>query len=145
MHDSIVSSAAASTSPAVASVNEGRPHSPPLSQLVNDKPLVYLDTAATSQRPRAVIDAIARFYESDNANPSATLHALARRANDRYERARETVARFVGAEDPLEIAFTRGTTEAINLAASAWGAANVRAGDEILIGAGEHASNMMPW
>jgi cysteine desulfurase/selenocysteine lyase len=92
-----------------------------------------------------VIDAIASFYEGDNANPSDALHTLARRTSRRYEAARATIAAFVGAADPLEVAFTRGTTEAINLVASAWGRANVRAGDEILVGLGEHASNMMPW
>ena len=127
------------------SVEEWRAEFPALAQQINGQPLVYLDTAATSLRPRAVIDAIARFYETENANPSGTLHTLARRANDRYEGARATVARFIGAGDPLEIVFTRGTTEAINLVAFSCGAANVGAGDEILIGAGEHASNMMPW
>ena len=147
MHDSIESQGSEDARPAPGggSVDEWRAQFPALSQAIDGKPLVYLDTAATSQRPRAVIDAIARFYESDNANPSATLHSLARRANNRYETARATLARFIDAADPLEIVFTRGTTEAINLAASAWGVANVRAGDEILIGAGEHASNMMPW
>lgn len=135
----------ASPFPGDSSVEEWRAEFPALAQHVNGKPLVYLDTAATSQRPRAVIDAIARFYETDNANPSGTLHSLARRANDRYESARATVGRFIGAVDPLEVVFTRGTTEAVNLVASAWGAANVHAGDEILIGAGEHASNMLPW
>ena len=128
-----------------SSVEDWRAEFPALAQQINGKPLVYLDTAATSQRPRAVIDAIARFYETDNGNPSPTLHTLARRANDRYESARAAVGRFVGAADPLEIVFTRGTTEAINLVAFAWGLANVHAGDEILIGAGEHASNMLPW
>jgi cysteine desulfurase / selenocysteine lyase len=124
---------------------EWRRQFPALSQSVGGRPLVYLDTAATSHRPRQVIDAIAGFYERDNANPSATLHLLARRANDRYDTARTAVARFIGASDPLEIAFTRGTTEAINLVASAWGSSNVCPGDEILIGIGEHASNMLPW
>jgi cysteine desulfurase / selenocysteine lyase len=124
---------------------EWRSHFPALSQSVGGRPLVYLDTAATSHRPRHVIDAIAGFYERDNANPSATLHLLARRANDRYDDARTGIARFIGASDPLEVAFTRGTTEAINLVASAWGSSNVGPGDEILIGIGEHASNMLPW
>lgn len=122
-----------------------RAHFPALDQRVDGKPLVYLDTAATSQRPVQVIDAIAEFYRRDNANPSPSLHALARRANDRYERARADIARFVGATDPLEIVFTRGSTEAINLAAAAWGSANLRLDDGILIGAAEHASNMLPW
>lgn len=129
----------------VERATEWRTHFPALEQAVDGRPVVYLDTAATSHRPRQVIDAIAGFYERDNANPSAGLHLLARRANDRYEAARARIGRFIGAGDPLEIAFTRGTTEAINLVASAWGSANVRAGDEILIGIGEHASNMLPW
>jgi cysteine desulfurase/selenocysteine lyase len=118
---------------------------PALGQNIGGKPLVYLDTAATSQRPIEVIDAIAAFYRHDNANPAPGLHALARRAHDRYTGARETVARFVGALDPLEIVFTRGTTEAINLVATAWGDATLRPSDDVLIGIGEHASNMMPW
>lgn len=147
MHDSIESPTLTEASPSAddRSVEEWRAEFPALAQKINGQPLVYLDTAATSLRPRAVIDAMSRFYETDNANPSGTLHTLARRANDQYERARATVAGFIGASDPLEIVFTRGTTEAINLVAFACGAANVGAGDEILIGAGEHASNMMPW
>jgi cysteine desulfurase/selenocysteine lyase len=128
-----------------APVAQWRSHFPALTQSVGGRPLVYLDTAATSHRPRQVIDAIAGFYERDNANPSAALHLLARRANDRYDAARSRVARFIGATDPLEVAFTRGTTEAINLVASAWGSTNVGPNDEILIGIGEHASNMLPW
>jgi cysteine desulfurase / selenocysteine lyase len=122
-----------------------RDHFPTLDQRVNGHPLVFLDSAATTQRPAEVIDAIAEFYRRDNANPSATLHALARRANDRYEGARATVAEFIHAKDPSEVVFTRGTTEAINLVASAWGGANLRPGDEILVGVAEHASNMVPW
>jgi cysteine desulfurase / selenocysteine lyase len=126
-------------------VEAWRSHFPALAKTIAGRQVVYLDTAATSHRPRQVIDAIVAFYEGENANPSATLHALARHANTRYDDARATVARFVGASDPLEVAFTRGTTEAINLVAAAWGASNVRQGDEILVGIGEHASNMLPW
>ena len=126
-------------------VDVWRSHFPALSQTIEGHPLVYLDTAATSQRPRPVIDAITAFYERDNANPSATLHALARRASRQYDAARETIARFIAATDPLEVAFTRGTTEAINLVAATWGTSNIRRGEEILIGIGEHASNMLPW
>jgi cysteine desulfurase/selenocysteine lyase len=118
---------------------------PALDQRVEGHPLVYLDSAATTQRPVEVIDAIAEFYRRDNANPSAALHALARRAHDRYEGARQTVAQFIQAEDPGEVVFTRGTTEAINLVAAAWGSANLRPGDGILLSIAEHASNLVPW
>jgi cysteine desulfurase/selenocysteine lyase len=118
---------------------------PALKQSINGKPLAYLDTAATALRPQAVIDAIANFYARDNANPGAALHTLARRTNAALESARSTVASFIGAPDPMEVAFTRGTTEGINLVASAWGRANLKPGDEILIGMAEHSSNMLPW
>jgi cysteine desulfurase/selenocysteine lyase len=126
-------------------VEAWRSHFPALTNTVDGRRITYLDTAATSHRPRQVIDAVVAFYEGENANPSATLHSLARRANTRYADARATVARFVGASDPLEVAFTRGTTEAINLVAAAWGSSNIGQGDEILVGIGEHASNMLPW
>jgi SufS family cysteine desulfurase len=122
-----------------------RDHFPALAQEVNGHPLVYLDSAATTQRPNAVIDAIAEFYRRDNANPSGMLHTLARRSNDRYEGARRVVAEFINARDPDEVIFTRGTTEAINLVAAAWGTANLKPGDEILLGIAEHASNLVPW
>ncbi len=122
-----------------------RKHFPALAQEVNGRPLVFLDSAATTQRPAAVIDAIAEFYRRDNANPSGTLHTLARRANERYEGARRAVAEFIKASDESEIVFTRGTTEAINLVAAAWGGANLRSGDEILVGIAEHSSNLVPW
>jgi len=92
-----------------------------------------------------VIYAVTAFYRSDNANPGRTLHAVARRAYEAYEGARRTVARFIGATDPLEVIFTRGTTEAINLLATTWGGANLRAGDEVLLTVAEHASSMLPW
>jgi cysteine desulfurase/selenocysteine lyase len=92
-----------------------------------------------------VIDAIANFYRHQNANPGRTLHSLARRADELYENSRTAVADFIGARDPLEIVFTRGTTEGINLVATAWGGANLKAGDEILLTISEHASNMLPW
>ncbi len=117
---------------------------PALEQRIGGNRLCYLDSAATTLRPAPVIDEIAGFYRSDNANPSASLHTLARRAHQRYESARVEVARFIGA-DPAEIVFTRGTTDAINLVAAAWGGANLKAGDEILLGIAEHASNLVPW
>lgn len=118
---------------------------PALSQQVNGHPLVYLDTAATALRSTPVIEALVKFYREDNANPSATLHTLARRSYAALEGARAKVAAFIGANDPLEVAFTRGTTEGLNLIASTWGTANVKEGDEILIGVSEHASNALPW
>jgi cysteine desulfurase/selenocysteine lyase len=117
---------------------------PALSQLVNGKPLAYLDSAATTLRPAPVVDAIAGYYRTANANPSATLHTLARRSAEQYAAARATVARFINA-DPREIVWTRGTTEGINLFAASWGGATVRAGDEILVSVSEHYSNWLPW
>ena len=116
-----------------------------LARRVNGHPIAYLDSAATTQRPRAVIDAISRFYEGDNANPGATLHSLARLADGHYGLARATAARFLNAAAPTEVIFTKGTTEAINLVASTWGAANIRAGDEIVLTVAEHYSNLLPW
>lgn len=122
-----------------------REHFPILWEYVNGHPLLYLDTAATAQRPRQVIDALTAFYTRDNANPSRALHSLARRADALYEAARNTVARFIGASDPLEVVWTRGTTEGINLVATAWGGANLGEGDEVLLTVAEHASSMLPW
>ena len=118
---------------------------PALRQEINGKPLAYLDSAATTLRPRQMIDALASFYARENANPGAALHTLARRANAAMEGARASVASFIGATDPLEVVFTRGTTEGLNLVANAWGRANLKPGDEILIGMAEHSSNMLPW
>jgi cysteine desulfurase/selenocysteine lyase len=118
---------------------------PALQQQVNGKPLVYLDNAATTQRPRIVIDALSRFYERDNANVHRGLHALSMRATDAYEGARARVARFVNAAAPEEIVFTRGTTESINLVAGSWAAANLKPGDVILLTEMEHHSNLVPW
>jgi cysteine desulfurase / selenocysteine lyase len=118
---------------------------PALRQRVNDKPLVYLDNAATTQKPRAVIDALSHFYERDNANVHRGLHALSMRATDGYEGARARVTRFVNAAAPEEIVFTRGTTESINLVAASWGGANLKKGDVILLTEMEHHSNIVPW
>jgi cysteine desulfurase / selenocysteine lyase len=122
-----------------------RRHFPALAQSVEGRPLAYLDTAATAQRPDAVIEAITRFYRQDNANPGRTLHTLARRADEAYEGARRAMAGFIGAADPLEVIFTRGTTEAINLVATAWGGAHLQPGDEVLLTVAEHASSMLTW
>ena len=117
---------------------------PALGQFVNGKPLVYLDSAATTLRPASVIDAVAGYYRTVNANPSATLHTLARRSAEAYAAARTAVARFINA-DPREIVWTRGTTEGINLFAASWGGANLRPGDEIVLSVAEHYSNWLPW
>ncbi|HZZ56883.1 MAG TPA: cysteine desulfurase [Opitutaceae bacterium] len=118
---------------------------PALHQSVKGKPLIYFDNAATVQKPRRVIEALADFYRRDNANVHRGLHALSMRATDAYEGARGRVARFLGAAAPEEIIFTRGTTEAINLVAAAWGAAHLRSGDVILLTEMEHHSNIVPW
>jgi cysteine desulfurase / selenocysteine lyase len=118
---------------------------PALAQQINGHPIAYLDSAATTQRPRAVIDAISHFYEADNANPGAALHSLARLAAGHYGSARATVARFLNAAAPSEVIFTKGTTEAINLVASTWGTANIGRGDDIVLTVAEHYSNLLPW
>jgi len=118
---------------------------PTLAQTVHGKPLVYLDSAATTQKPAVVIDAIARYYRCDNSNVHRAVHALGERATQSYEGARAKVRAFVNAASEREIVFVRGATEGINLVASTWGRANVRAGDEILITAMEHHSNIVPW
>jgi cysteine desulfurase/selenocysteine lyase len=119
---------------------------PILSESVrNGRPLVYLDNAATSQKPRQVIAAISRFYTSENANIHRGLHYLSERATTAYDAAREKVARFLGAGSPSEIVFTRGTTEAINLVAQSWGRSNLRPGDEVLVTGMEHHANLVPW
>jgi cysteine desulfurase/selenocysteine lyase len=118
---------------------------PILDQTIHGKKLVYLDSAATSQKPRAVIDAIVRYYEHDNANIHRGVHTLSVRATEAHDEARETVRRFIQAADANEIIFVRGATEAINLVAQTYGRANVGAGDEVLITAMEHHSNIVPW
>ena len=117
---------------------------PALRQRIDGHPLTYLDSAATTLRPQSVIDALVDYYSTDNANP-AKVHRLAARAADRLNHARTTVARFVGAGDPLEIIFVRGTTEGLNLVASTWAATNLKRGDEIVISIAEHYSNLLPW
>lgn len=118
---------------------------PTLHQSVGGRALVYLDNAATTHKPRAVIDALTRYYEKDNSNVHRGLHALSMRATDGYEAARVRTAQFIGAEHPAEIIFTRGTTESINLVAQSWGAANLRKDDVILLTEMEHHSNLVPW
>jgi cysteine desulfurase/selenocysteine lyase len=107
--------------------------------------LHYLDTAATSQKPRIVLDAIREFYEHDYANPHRGAYVLSVRATERYHAARERVARFLGVADAERLVFTRGTTEALNLVATAWGSTNVARGDEIIVTGLEHHANFVPW
>ena len=118
---------------------------PILRQLVHGQPLVYLDNAATTQKPQAVINALARYYERENANIHRGVHFLSERATEEYEKARKTARRFLNAASAGEIVFVRGATEAINLVAQSYGRAHVGAGDEVLITAMEHHSNIVPW
>ncbi|MFN2377182.1 MAG: aminotransferase class V-fold PLP-dependent enzyme, partial [Candidatus Binatia bacterium] len=118
---------------------------PILAEKICDKPLVYLDNAASTQKPRAVLDAVTGYYEHDNANVHRGVHTLSERATMAYEGARAKVARFVGAADPSEIVFVRGTTEALNLVASSHGGDVLREGDEVLLTEMEHHSNIVPW
>ncbi len=118
---------------------------PILNEQIHGKPLVYLDNAATSQKPIAVLDALRHYYEHDNANVHRGVHTLSSRATDAYEGARDKVAAFVNAASRQEIVYTRNASEAINLVAYAWGNANVQQGDEIILSVMEHHSNLIPW
>jgi cysteine desulfurase/selenocysteine lyase len=118
---------------------------PILARKVHGKPLVYLDNAATTQKPQSVIDAIVRYYTSENSNIHRGVHALSELATEHYEQARTTVQRFINARDRAEIVYVRGTTEAINLVAQTWGRVNIGRADEIVISAMEHHSNIVPW
>jgi cysteine desulfurase/selenocysteine lyase len=126
-------------------VKELRKLFPILDQEVNGKPLVYLDSAATSQKPLPVIEAVNNYYREYNSNVHRGVHTLGTKATDAYEGAREKVRRFIGAKSTEEIIFTRGTTTAINLVAASYGRANLREGDEIVITYMEHHSNIIPW
>jgi cysteine desulfurase/selenocysteine lyase len=118
---------------------------PILFQEIHGKPLVYFDNAATSQKPRAVLDALQGYYETDNANVHRGVHTLSSRATDAYELARDKVVKFVNAASREEIIYTRNATEAINLVAYAWGSSNLQPGDEIILSVMEHHSNLIPW
>ena len=118
---------------------------PILREQANGHPLIYFDSAATSQKPRPVIEALHRYYEHENANVHRGLHMLSSRATEAYEKARQRTAEYIGAASAGEIIFTRGTTESINLVAQAWGGKFVRAGDVILLTEMEHHSNLVPW
>lgn len=125
--------------------NNIRSDFPILDQLVHGRPLVYLDNAATSQKPRAVIDAICHYYEFENSNVHRGVHELSTRATNAYEAARKRAATYLNAPSPKNIVFTRGTTEGINLVAQSWGGAFLKPGDKIALTEMEHHSNMVPW
>lgn len=118
---------------------------PILHQQINGQPLVYLDNAATTQKPNAVIDAISDYYRTDNSNVHRGAHTLADRATVKFEAAREKVAQFLNAPAAKQVIWTRGTTESINLVAASWGKTNLQPGDRILVSAMEHHSNIVPW
>src|SRR2546425_1400066 len=118
---------------------------PILREQAHGHPLIYFDSAATSQKPRAVIDTLRRYYEHENANVHRGLHTLSSRATEAYEKSRRCVAEYIGAASADEIVFTRGTTESINLVAQAWGGKFVREGDVFLLTVMEHHSNLVPW
>ena len=118
---------------------------PILHQKVNDNPLIYFDSAASSQKPQAVLDVLQHYYKRDNANVHRGAHTLSGRATDAYEGARDKVARFINAASREEIIFTRNASEAINLVAYSWGLANLKPGDEIILSVMEHHSNIVPW
>ncbi len=126
-------------------VEEVRRDFPILGEKVRGKPLVYLDSAATTQKPRVVIERLDRYYRTENANIHRGIHFLSERATEAYEEARATVARFLGAADAREIVFVRGTTEAINLVAQSYGRKFIGEGDDIIVSAMEHHSNIVPW
>jgi cysteine desulfurase/selenocysteine lyase len=129
----------------VFDVNAVRADFPILKEVINGKPLIWFDNAATTQKPQVVIDRLVKFYSHENSNIHRAAHELAARATDAYEEARDTVADFIGAPSSDNIVFTRGTTEAINLVAHAWGGKHLQPGDEIVITHLEHHANIVPW
>jgi cysteine desulfurase / selenocysteine lyase len=129
----------------VFDVERVRADFPILEQKVHGKPLVYLDNAATSQKPRAVIDAISRYYEGTNANIHRAVHHLSEQATEEYEAARTTAQKFINAASSTEVIFVRGTTEGINLVAQTYGRANIHSGDEVVVTDMEHHSDIVPW
>src|SRR5213594_3614330 len=118
---------------------------PILDQEVHGQPLIYFDNAATTQKPRAVLETLRHYYECDNANVHRGIHELSNRATAGFEAARARAAQFINARSADEIVFTRGTTEGINLVAQTWGAKHIKAGDKILLTEMEHHSNIVPW
>ncbi|WP_010579622.1 cysteine desulfurase [Liquorilactobacillus vini] len=129
----------------VKKMSEYRADFPILNQTVNDEPLVYLDNAATAQKPRAVVQAITNYYYHDNANVHRGVHTLAERATQEFEAVRDKVAKFINAPSREEIVYTKGTTEGLNWVAASYGSTHVKAGDEIVISYLEHHSNLVPW
>ena len=118
---------------------------PILKRTINNNPLIYFDNAATTQKPRQVIDAEVDFYEKHNGNVHRAVHTLSLESTDLYEKSRERITRFINAKEPAEVIFVRGTTEAINLVAYSWGLGNLNKGDEVLVSLLEHHSNIVPW
>jgi len=116
-----------------------------LKRKINNNPLIYFDNAATTQKPKQVIEAIKDFYENHNANVHRAVHTLSLEATELHENAREKIAKFINAKDHAEIIFVRGTTEAVNLVAYSWGLRNLKKGDEVLVSLMEHHSNIVPW
>jgi cysteine desulfurase/selenocysteine lyase len=135
----------ACAAPQIFNVEQYRQDFPILKQQVHGKPLVYLDTAASAQKPRMVIEAMQRFMEQDYANIHRGVHELSQRATAKYEAVRETIRRFINAQTDHEIVFTRGATEAINLVAHSWGRTFLKAGDEVVLTSLEHHANIVPW
>jgi cysteine desulfurase/selenocysteine lyase len=131
--------------PTIFDVERIREDFPILQEKIHGKPLIYLDNAATSQKPKAVIDALVHYYLHDNANVHRAVHLLSTRATEACERTREKVRRFINAASINEIIFVRGTTEGLNLVAQTYGRQNIKAGDEVLISGLEHHSNIVPW
>jgi cysteine desulfurase / selenocysteine lyase len=129
----------------LADIQYARSSFPALNQSVNGHPLVYFDNAATTHKPFSVLSSIDRFYSTYNSNVHRGVHSLSEQATDQYEKARKTIQGFINAESEQEIIFVKGTTEAINLVAQTFGRSNIKAGDEILITAMEHHSNIVPW
>ena len=126
-------------------VESVRAQFPALQQEVNGRPLIYLDSAATTQKPKAVIDAITHYYQCDNANVHRAAHALSSRATSAFEASRQLVADFLGSPDPAQVIWVRGVTEAVNLVAYSWGRSNLNAGDRVLVSTLEHHSDIVPW
>jgi cysteine desulfurase / selenocysteine lyase len=138
-------SIAAKPASGIFDVERVRADFPILEQKIHGKPLVYLDNAATSQKPRAVIDAISRYYEGTNANIHRAVHHLSEQATEEYEAARQTAQKFINAPSLSEVIFVRGTTEGINLVAQTFGRANIHSGDEVVVTDMEHHSDIVPW
>jgi len=133
------------SSPATIDAVSLRNDFPILDQQIHGRPLIYFDNAATSQKPRAVLEAVQQYYERDNANVHRGIHELSNRATTAFEGARSRTAQFINARSASEVVFTRGTTESINLVANAWGYRFIRSGDVILLTEMEHHSNLVPW